>query len=63
MDNVNDVNKEITKTKVSTEESRKLKKKEYKKPQLKNYGKLKDIVLGGTLGTEDSGNPLNERMN
>jgi len=58
MDNVK---KEITDTKVSTQESLKSNKKDYKKPQLKSYGKLKDITLGGTLGLHDSGNPTVEQ--
>ncbi len=36
-------------------------KKEYQKPQLKNYGKLKDIVLGPSPGTGDSGLPGTEK--
>ncbi len=54
MDNVK---KEITDTKVSTQESLKSNKKDYKKPQLKSYGKLKDITLGGSPDTGDSGLP------
>ncbi len=58
MDNVK---KEITDTKVSTQESLKSNKKDYKKPQLKSYGKLKDITIGGSPNTGDSGGPTIEQ--
>lgn len=35
-------------------------KKEYKMPKIIQYGKLKDITLGGSPGTGDSGNPFVE---
>jgi len=31
------------------------KKKEYRRPRILNYGKLKDIVLGGSPGPGDTG--------
>jgi len=31
------------------------KKKEYRQPRILNYGKLKDIALGGSVGNADSG--------
>ncbi|NIU87997.1 MAG: hypothetical protein GWN56_12195 [Nitrosopumilaceae archaeon] len=49
--------KNITNTKVSSKSSHMVKKREYKKPTLKDYGKLKDITMGGSPGTGDSGNP------
>ncbi|MCH7928423.1 MAG: hypothetical protein IID03_10650 [Candidatus Dadabacteria bacterium] len=52
---MDDAKKEIIETKVTTLKSRKTNKKEYKKPQLKSYGKLKDITLGGSPGGGDSG--------
>ena len=52
---MDDAKKEIIKTKVTAQKSRKINKKEYKKPQLKSYGKLKDITLGGSPGASDSG--------
>ena len=52
---MDDAKKEIIKTKVTAQKSRKTNKKEYKKPQLKSYGKLKDITLGGSPGGGDSG--------
>ncbi len=54
---MDDVKRKITETKVIAQKSRKTNKKEYKKPQLKSYGKLKDITLGGSPGGGDSGNP------
>jgi hypothetical protein len=54
---MDDAKKEIIKTKLTAQKSRKTYKKEYKKPQLKSYGKLKDITLGGSLGPGDTGNP------
>jgi len=47
--------RKITSTKVITQKSHNTNKKEYKKPQLKSYGKLKDITLGGSPGAGDSG--------
>jgi len=58
---MDDVKRKITETKVSTQESLKPNKKDYKKPQLKSYGKLKDITLGGTDGVDDSANIFVER--
>jgi len=52
---MDDAKKEIIKTKVTAQKSCKTNKKEYKKPQLKSYGKLKDITLGGSPGSGDSG--------
>ena len=54
MDNVK---KEITKTKITSQKPTKTNKKEYKKPKITNYGKLKDLTLGGSPGISDSGNP------
>jgi len=54
---MDDVKKEITETKVSVHKSGKPNKNVYKKPEIKNYGKLKDITLGGSPGGADSGNP------
>ncbi|HSG31730.1 MAG TPA: hypothetical protein VLB82_09310 [Thermodesulfobacteriota bacterium] len=54
---MDDVKKGITETKVAASESANSNKKLYKKPELKNYGKLKDITLGGSPGGGDSGNP------
>lgn len=51
---MDDIKKEITETKVTAQKSRKTNKKEYKKPQLKSYGKLKDITFAGSPGTGDS---------
>ena len=52
---MDDVKRKMTETKVTAQKSRKTNKKEYKKPQLKSYGKLKDITLGGSPGASDSG--------
>ena len=52
---MDDAKKEIIKTKATVQKSRNTNKKEYKKPQLKSYGKLKDITLGGSPGASDSG--------
>ena len=57
---MDDVKKEMTETKVSTREPGKSNKIVYKKPQIKNYGKLKDITLGGSPGGGDSGAPGTE---
>ena len=59
---MDDVKRKITETKVTAQKSRKTNKKEYTKPQLKSYGKLKDITLSGSPGTGDSGNPGLERV-
>jgi len=59
---MDDVKRKITETKVTAQKSRKTNKKEYKKPQLKSYGKLKDITLGGSPGLNDSGNPFLEEF-
>ena len=34
------------------------KKKEYRQPRILNYGKLKDIILSGSLGLGDTGGPF-----
>ena len=58
---MDDVKRKMTETKVTAQKSRKTNKKEYKKPQLKSYGKLKDITLGGSPGGGDSSNPFVEQ--
>ncbi len=54
---MDDVKKIISETKVVKLNPVKSEKRDYKKPQLKSYGKLKEIKLGGSPGIGDSGNP------
>ena len=53
---MDDVKKDIIKTKVLVHKTGKPNKRAYQKPQIKIYGKLKDITLGGSPGSGDSSN-------
>jgi len=56
------IKNKFTKTKVGDVEPSKSNKKVYKKPEIKNYGKLKEITMSGSPGLGDSADPFLQQV-